>query len=43
MGGLLFSQMITLFMTPVICTYLDELTHRVGVKKEEKKVPPMKA
>ncbi len=32
-GGLLFSQLITLFVTPVIYTYLDELKGRFGKKK----------
>jgi HAE1 family hydrophobic/amphiphilic exporter-1 len=32
-GGLLFSQLITLFVTPVIYTYLDELKSRAGKKK----------
>ncbi len=32
-GGLLFSQLITLFVTPVIYTYLDELKARVGRRK----------
>ena len=31
-GGLLFSQLITLFVTPVIYTYLDELKGRSGKK-----------
>ncbi len=31
-GGLLFSQLITLFVTPVIYTYLDELKSRFGKK-----------
>jgi HAE1 family hydrophobic/amphiphilic exporter-1 len=31
-GGLLFSQLITLFVTPVIYTYLDDLKARFGKK-----------
>jgi HAE1 family hydrophobic/amphiphilic exporter-1 len=27
-GGLAFSQLITLYVTPVVYTYLDELQHR---------------
>jgi hydrophobic/amphiphilic exporter-1 (mainly G- bacteria), HAE1 family len=29
-GGLAFSQLITLYVTPVVYTYLDELQHRLG-------------
>ena len=29
-GGLAFSQLITLYVTPVVYTYLDELQHRMG-------------
>jgi hydrophobic/amphiphilic exporter-1 (mainly G- bacteria), HAE1 family len=29
-GGLAFSQLITLFVTPVIYTYLDALQQRLG-------------
>jgi HAE1 family hydrophobic/amphiphilic exporter-1 len=29
-GGLAFSQLITLYITPVIYTYLDALQHRFG-------------
>ncbi len=29
-GGLAFSQLITLYVTPVVYTYLDALQHRVG-------------
>jgi len=32
-GGLLFSQLITLFVTPVIYTYFDELKTRFGKKQ----------
>jgi HAE1 family hydrophobic/amphiphilic exporter-1 len=29
-GGLAFSQLITLYVTPVVYTYLDALQHRFG-------------
>jgi len=29
-GGLAFSQLITLYVTPVVYTYLDTLQHRLG-------------
>jgi len=29
-GGLAFSQLITLYVTPVVYTYMDALNHRVG-------------
>ncbi len=35
-GGLLFSQIITLYVTPVFYTYLDELQRRFGRKKAAK-------
>ena len=32
-GGLAFSQLITLYITPVIYTYLDALQQRLGRRK----------
>jgi HAE1 family hydrophobic/amphiphilic exporter-1 len=32
-GGLLFSQLITLYITPVVYTYLDALQHRLARRK----------
>jgi HAE1 family hydrophobic/amphiphilic exporter-1 len=34
-GGLAFSQIITLYVTPVFYTYLDDLQHRFSRKKAE--------
>jgi HAE1 family hydrophobic/amphiphilic exporter-1 len=34
-GGLAFSQLVTLYVTPVIYTYLDALSSRLGTKKKE--------
>jgi HAE1 family hydrophobic/amphiphilic exporter-1 len=34
-GGLAFSQIITLYVTPVFYTYLDDLQHRFSRKKSE--------
>jgi HAE1 family hydrophobic/amphiphilic exporter-1 len=34
-GGLAFSQLVTLYVTPVIYTYLDALSIRFGAKKKE--------
>jgi HAE1 family hydrophobic/amphiphilic exporter-1 len=31
-GGLAFSQLITLFVTPVVYTYMDALSHRAGAR-----------
>ncbi|HYQ89031.1 MAG TPA: efflux RND transporter permease subunit [Candidatus Binatia bacterium] len=33
-GGLAFSQLVTLYVTPVIYTYLDALSSRLGTKKK---------
>jgi HAE1 family hydrophobic/amphiphilic exporter-1 len=33
-GGLAFSQLITLYITPVIYTYLDALQHRFGRRRQ---------
>jgi hypothetical protein len=35
---LAFSQLITLFVTPVVYTYLDQLQHRFG-RRARKSVP----
>jgi HAE1 family hydrophobic/amphiphilic exporter-1 len=32
-GGLAFSQFVTLYITPVVYTYLDQLQHRVRRKR----------
>ena len=34
-GGLLFSQLLTLYVTPVVYTYLEALRERFGGAKEE--------
>ncbi len=34
MGGLLFSQAITLYLTPVVYTYLDSLSHRFAKRRK---------
>jgi HAE1 family hydrophobic/amphiphilic exporter-1 len=41
-GGLLFSQIITLYITPVIYTYFDALQERLGRRKAKERVsvPP---
>jgi hypothetical protein len=37
-GGLFFSQIITLYITPVIYTYFDALQHRLGRRKAKEPV-----
>jgi HAE1 family hydrophobic/amphiphilic exporter-1 len=39
-GGLAFSQLITLFITPVIYTYLDAWQSRFGRRKAQKEAEP---
>ena len=41
-GGLAFSQIVTLYITPVIYTYLDALQQRLGRRKAKERVsvPP---
>ncbi len=39
-GGLLFSQLITLFVTPVIYTYMDQLKGRKGAQPMDKTLKP---
>jgi multidrug efflux pump subunit AcrB len=46
-GGLAFSQLITLYITPVIYTYLDALQHRFSRRRhapgrEPERVPELK-
>jgi hydrophobic/amphiphilic exporter-1 (mainly G- bacteria), HAE1 family len=38
-GGLFFSQIITLYITPVIYTYFDALQHRLGRRKAPVSAP----
>jgi len=39
-GGLAFSQLITLYVTPVVYTYLDALQHRLGRARRSVTEPP---
>ena len=38
-GGLAFSQLVTLYVTPVFYTYLDELQHRFSRKRAARTAP----
>ena len=38
-GGLAFSQLVTLYVTPVFYTYLDELQHRFSRKRASRAAP----
>jgi HAE1 family hydrophobic/amphiphilic exporter-1 len=38
-GGLAFSQLVTLYVTPVFYTYLDELQHRFSRKRVSHAAP----
>ena len=40
-GGLAFSQFITLYVTPVIYTYMDELQQRLGRLKIARRPAPV--
>ncbi|MGE5801167.1 MAG: efflux RND transporter permease subunit, partial [Gemmatimonadota bacterium] len=43
-GGLAFSQLITLYVTPVVYTYLDALQHRFGrARRSVTELPPVAA
>jgi len=39
-GGLLFSQMLTLYVTPVFYTYMEQLRERLGGAKAEALTQP---
>ena len=38
-GGLLFSQLVTLYVTPVVYTYLDRVQRKLARRKREEAVP----
>jgi hydrophobic/amphiphilic exporter-1 (mainly G- bacteria), HAE1 family len=39
-GGLLFSQIVTLYITPVYYVYLDRLQAKIGKRKHTRPIPP---
>jgi hydrophobic/amphiphilic exporter-1 (mainly G- bacteria), HAE1 family len=39
-GGLVFSQMLTLYVTPVFFTYMESLRERLGGAKAEAVTQP---
>ena len=39
-GGLAFSQLVTLYVTPVFYTYLDELQQRFSRRRRVREVAP---
>ena len=39
-GGLVFSQLLTLYITPVFYTYLDAFRRRLGGRRASASMPP---
>jgi hydrophobic/amphiphilic exporter-1 (mainly G- bacteria), HAE1 family len=42
-GGLLFSQLVTLYLTPVFYTYMAHMQERVSRRKKKKPQPAAEA
>lgn len=42
-GGLLFSQIVTLYLTPVVYTYMEALRHQGGKTKQSQVFPRQKS
>jgi HAE1 family hydrophobic/amphiphilic exporter-1 len=40
-GGLMFSQLVTLYLTPVFYTYMAALQERMGRKKRRRAAEPV--
>jgi HAE1 family hydrophobic/amphiphilic exporter-1 len=40
-GGLLFSQLVTLYLTPVFYTYMAGLQEKLGRKKQRRVAEPV--